>query len=67
MKLFNDMNIKTFVIFLKKCVFHFFLMCMCCDLYMLSDTVCKEFLRNVPSFVVICHIDAPFQNKPGID
>lgn len=46
-------------------MFHFSLMHMCCDSYVLSDTVSKEFLRNVSSFVKICHIDAPVQNKPG--
>lgn len=46
-------------------MFQFSIMHMRCDSYVLSDTVCKEFLRNVTSFVMICHIDAPFQNKPG--
>lgn len=46
-------------------MFQFSIMHMRCDSYVLSDTVCKEFLRNVTSFVMICHIDALFQNKPG--
>lgn len=46
-------------------MFHFSLMHMCCDSYVLSDTVYTEFLSNVSSFVMICHIDVPVQNKPG--
>lgn len=65
MKLCDDVHTEAFMIMFEGRCFTFSVMHVCCDSYVLSDTLCKEFLRTVPSFVMICHVDAPFQNKPG--